>query len=123
MPGTVAFYLAHSEGHLVLLSSSAGHSALYAFDADTGDSRWRKKYAWEADHHGKHLSRPALVGGKVYARPGVFDLQTGDVLDMAFPEGHQCGSYAATSNTLILRAGDLCVWDTEEGDGISDSST
>ena len=116
MAGTVAFYLAHSEGHLVLLSSSAGHSALYAFDADTGDSRWRKKYAWEADHHGKHLSRPALVGGKVYARPGVFDLQTGDVLDMAFPEGHQCGSYAATSNTLILRAGDLCVWDTEEGD-------
>ncbi|MEO2164402.1 MAG: PQQ-binding-like beta-propeller repeat protein [bacterium] len=115
MAGTVAFYLAHTDGHLVLLSSSGGHSALYAFDADTGESRWRNKYAWEADHHGKHLSRPALVGGKVYARPGVFDLETGEILDMAFPEGHQCGSYAATSNTLILRAGDLCVWDTEEG--------
>jgi outer membrane protein assembly factor BamB len=115
MAGTVAFYLAHTDGHLILLSSSGGHSALYAFDADSGESRWRNKYAWEADHHGKHLSRPALVGGKVYARPGVFDLETGEVLDMPFPEGHQCGSYAATTNTLILRAGDLCVWDTEEG--------
>ncbi len=115
MAGTVAFYLAHADGHLILLSSSGGHSALYAFDADTGESRWRNKYAWEADHHGKHLSRPALVGGKVYARPGVFDLETGEALDVSFPEGHQCGSYAATSNTLILRAGDLCVWNIEEG--------
>jgi outer membrane protein assembly factor BamB len=119
MPGTVAFYLAHSDGHLVMLSSSAGHSALYVFDADTGESRWRNKYAWEADHHGKHLSRPALVGGRVYARPGVFDLETGEALDMAFPEGHQCGSYAATSDALILRAGDLCLWDTQSGDSSS----
>ncbi len=115
MAGTVAFYLAYSEGMLVMLSSSAGHSALYALDADNGESRWRKKFAWEADHHGKHLSRPAIVGGRVYSRPAVFDLQTGEPLPITFPEGHQCGSYAATSETLILRAGELCLWDSTQG--------
>lgn len=116
MPGNVAFCLAHADGRLVMVSSDAGNFALYTFDAATGESRWRTKFEWEADHHGKHLSRPAIVAGEVYLRPMVFDLESGEVLDRPFPEGHQCGTYVAAESALFLRAGELCVWDRTSGD-------
>ena len=125
MPGTVSFYLLYGEGKLAMCSSEAGAEgtpgggtfALYAFDAESGESLWRKKFAWEADHHGKHLSRPAIVGGEIVVRPKVFDLETGDEVNRPFPEGHQCGTYAASTHALFLRAGELCVWDREAGGG------
>ena len=115
MPGHVAFYLAASAGRLVLLSSSGGAFALYAFDAASGESLWRRKFGWEVDHHGKHLSRPAVVGGRVYVRPLVFDLESGDELPLPFPAGHQCGTYTASRHALFLRAGELAVWDPSTG--------
>ena len=107
---------AGADGRLVMLSSMAGSFALYVFDAETGDSVWRRQFRWEADHHGKHLSRPALVGGRVYVRPLVFELADGAVVDLPFPAGHQCGSYVASRDALFLRAGELCAWDAESGD-------
>ncbi|MCP3920436.1 MAG: PQQ-binding-like beta-propeller repeat protein [bacterium] len=115
-PGRIAFYLAHSDGMLVMLSSDAGKFSLYAFDAANGRSVWRKQFAWEVDHHGKHLSRPAITAGKVYVRPLVFELETGEPVDTPFPEGHQCGTYTCIDGGLILRAGELCLWDPESGD-------
>lgn len=125
MAGTAAFYMLYGEGRLVLSSSQQGASgtpgggsfALYTFDAATGESLWRKKLAWETDHHGKHLSRPAIVEGEVIVRPAVLDLASGDPIDRPFPAGHQCGTYVATKSALFLRAGELCVWDREEGGG------
>ena len=64
-------------------TSADGAFGLYAFDAQTGRSEWRKKFAWEVDHHGKHLSRPAIVGGHVIVRPLVFELATGGTVDGA----------------------------------------
>jgi len=115
MPGTVAFYLAHSEGRLVMVSSDAGNFAVYTLDGESGEALWHKKFAWEADHHGKHLSRPLIVGGEIFIRPLVLTLATGDELAKPFPEGHQCGTYTASSSALFLRAGELCVWDREAG--------
>lgn len=117
MAGYTAFYMIHGEGRLVLSSSDAGSFAVYVMADTDGASLWRQKFAWETDHHGKHISRPAIVGGELILRPAVFHLETGEAIDRPFPEGHQCGSYAASTHALFLRAGDLCMWDREEGGG------
>ena len=108
--------MAFSEGRLVLLSSRGGYYSLYVLDAEDGTALWRKKFPWETDHHGKHLSRPLIVGGEIFVRPLALDLETGEVRRDAFPKGHQCGTYVASSEALFLRAGDLCVWDRASGD-------
>lgn len=115
-PGPVLFCMAFSEGRLVLLSSRGGYYSLYVLDAEDGTALWRKKFPWETDHHGKHLSRPLIVGGEIFVRPLALDLETGEVRRDAFPKGHQCGTYVASSEALFLRAGDLCVWDRASGD-------
>ncbi len=126
LPGNVAIYLALGEGTVVLMTSGhhpdptsgalVGEYAVYAFDLADGKSRWRKKFAWEADHHGKHLSRPAIVGGNLIVRPMVFELADGAEVSRVFPVGHQCGSYACSSNAIFLRAGDMTVWDRASGE-------
>jgi outer membrane protein assembly factor BamB len=125
LPGSVAFYLAVGEGTIVMVSSglhvapgaeaAVGQYAVYAFDLEGGKSTWRKKIGWEADHHGKHLSRPAISEGQLFLRPVTFELATGRELSNAFPVGHQCGSYACSRDAVFLRAGDMTVWDRESG--------
>lgn len=114
-PGRVAIYLAQSEGKLVMVSSAGGQFSVYAFDARTGSSLWRRQITWEVDHHGKSISRPTIVNGQVFVRPAVLDLENGEPIDHVFPEGHQCGTYVASKNALFMRAGELAVWDILEG--------
>ena len=116
MAGISALYMLQAEGRLVLQTSQSGSFAVYVLDAASGEQLWRGKYAWEADHHGKHLSRPAVVEGKIYLRPLTLNLQDGTVLAEKFPVGHQCGTYTASRDALFLRAGSLAVWDRESGD-------
>ena len=110
MPGRIAVYTAAANGVLYLQTSDDGAFALYAFDLSTGASLWRQKFNWETDHHGKHLSRIAVAKDLLYLRPYVLDAQTGEVLRTEFPAGHQCGNYACTTDSIILRAGDLTMW-------------
>ena len=114
MPGNIAVYTAVSDGILYLQTSSDGAFALYAFDLNDGRSLWRRRFDWEVDHHGKHLSRLAIAEGVLYLRPYVLDARTGEVMRTAFPEGHQCGNYACTSDSIFLRAGDLTMWSPRE---------
>lgn len=119
MPGVTALYLAHGkkkngDGRLILTSSAAGEIAVYTFDPADGAADWRIKFAWEVDHHGKPLSRPATVGGLVYLRPLVLDLDDGTIVQQAFPEGHQCGSYALSTHAAILRCGELGMWSSQD---------
>ena len=116
MPGVTAMYLVAAENRLCLQTSRDGAFAVYVLDAETGKQMWRGKYAWEANHHGKHLSRPAIVGGRIYLRPLTLDLEDGTVLAEAFPAGHQCGTYTASRDALFLRAGSLAVWDRLSGE-------
>lgn len=118
MEGQSAFYLVAAEGRLLMQSSKSGMFAVYSFDAKTGEMLWRGRYDWEADHHGKHLSRPAVVEGKIYLRPLTLDLADGSVVSESFPDGHQCGTYTASRDALFLRAGNLTVWDR-----VSDGAT
>lgn len=116
MEGKSAIYLAAADGKLVLTTSKDGAFGVYAMDMTDGKSIWRGKFDWEVDHHGKHLSRPAIVGSKIYLRPLTLDLATGGVLSQSFPAGHQCGTYTASRDALFLRAGELAVWDRLSGD-------
>lgn len=109
--GVAAFYGVCAGDKYLIQSSKEGDFALYALDMKTGKNLWRGKYPWEADHHGKHLSRPAVVNNKVYLRPFTLDLDSGEVLAKQFPGGHQCGTYTASQNALFLRAGNLSMWD------------
>lgn len=115
LEGLSATYLAAAEGKLLLTTSKEGAFGVYAIDMATGKPIWRGKFDWEVDHHGKHLSRPAIVEGKVYLRPLTLDLETGEVLSQKFPDGHQCGTYTASRDALFLRAGELAIWDRESG--------
>lgn len=113
LAGVSAFYGVIADDKYLIQSSNAGEFAMYAMEVKSGKMLWRGKYAWEADHHGKHLSRPAVVGNKVFLRPLTLDLRSGDVLAKEFPVGHQCGTYTASKNALFLRAGSLAMWDGE----------
>lgn len=122
LPGDVAVFLAASEGRLVLVTShknpsvgeQGGEFAVYCFDAKDGDSQWRRKFTWEVDHHGKSISRPAIVGGHIYLRPVVLNLKDGEFVQQSFPSGHQCGSYAASEHALFLRCGNLSAWSRKD---------
>jgi outer membrane protein assembly factor BamB len=113
VPGIVTFYLAHSDQTLVLSSSTDNQYHTYAFDDDTGKARWQTSLPWEKDNHGGHMSRPAIVDGKVYVRPHVMSLADGQVLPEKVPGGG-CGTYACTSEALFFRAGTVTVWDRDQ---------
>ncbi len=118
--GTAAFYASFGEGRLVLVSSGKRTFYIYAFQGKTGDRLWDNQLTWgkgKADH-GSHLSRPAIVGNRLYVRPGVFDLATGTQLPLSIPVGG-CGTYAATSHALFFRDGsgrNSAVWDLQQGE-------
>ncbi|WP_218934732.1 outer membrane protein assembly factor BamB family protein [Rosistilla ulvae] len=113
LPGVSAMYGVSTEDQYLLQTSNAGEFAMYSLDLETGGMQWRGKYGWEADHHGKHLSRPAVLGDKIFLRPLTLDRTSGKVLAKEFPAGHQCGTYTCSSNSLFLRAGNLAMWDGE----------
>ncbi|MCH2161779.1 MAG: PQQ-like beta-propeller repeat protein, partial [Phycisphaerales bacterium] len=115
VPGTSLVAMVAAEGRLVLQTSNTGVFAVYVFNAETGEMEWRSNYKWETDHHGKHLSRPLVVEGRMYLRPLTIDLATGEVLASTFPEGHQCGTYTASRDALFLRAGEMAMWDRDSG--------
>ena len=118
--GTVAFYLAAGEGTLVLNASTSRQYEVSTYSADTGEAGWVQTFDWydRKGDHGKAIQRPAIVGGKIYVRPTVLDLASGNILPQRMPDG-KCGTYAATTRSLVFRTTQITMWDTETG---SDSS-
>ena len=110
-PGTVVFYLAYGGERLVLVSSDVKYH-VYAFDAASGSGIWDAHFDWPGDNHGKHMSRPAIAGGKVFVRPKVIDLADGKIQETSMPGGG-CGTYALTDRMAIFRAGNVTLWDHE----------
>ena len=117
--GKVVFYLAHGSDTLVAVSSADRRYHVYALDPSDGSSRWHTSFTWgkgKADH-GSHLSRPAIVGKKLFVRPAVIDLATGEITDQKIPVAG-CGTYACTDNALFFRGGsgqNFSMWDAIEG--------
>jgi outer membrane protein assembly factor BamB len=114
--GTVVFYMACGEDALVIVASSGEHFHVYAYGRNNGNPIWSNSGGWleGKGDHGKAMSRPAIVGGEVYVRPWVFDLASGKKLDVPM-QGGGCGTYAATSQGLIYRSGNVTLWDRASG--------
>ncbi len=98
---------------LVTVASEAtkNHFAVAAFDPQTGKPKWERTVDWEANHHGKHISRPAMQGELMYLRPEVLSLADGTTIHRGFPGGHGCASYALSKNGMFARLGETTWWD------------
>ena len=109
--------MAYGSNLLVIVSSSHEKYDVYAYNAFSGEPAWHNDFGWPEGKgdHGKAMSRPAIVGNRVFVRPQVFDLYTGKPLALRMPAGG-CGTYAATAGTFIYRSnGKVSVWDSESG--------
>lgn len=110
----VMLHLASSEGVLVMMSSASGKYFVQGFSGKSGKLIWKNSGPWKQSHHGGHMSRPVIVGHKVYVRPNVFDLKTGHLLDELKQPFGSCGTYAATAHSMIYRQATVTMWGMEK---------
>jgi len=107
----------NDEGTLTLVSSANVKYDIRAFNAATGKLRWQTKIGWpegKADH-GTHLSRPAIVGNRLFVRPGIFDLLSGKKAELELPYG-KCGTYACSSEAMLFRYSSTSMWNATSGE-------
>jgi hypothetical protein len=64
---------------------------------------WDQGFAWARDHHGGKVQHPVVFGGKVFAENKVFDLKTGEALQIPVPSRRGCGTMSASANHLFFR--------------------
>ncbi len=103
-PGLAAYFMAGSGGRIVIVSSYEGTYYVYNYDSETGKPMWENQLAWPANHHGAHFSKPAIVNNRLIVKPGVFKLDTGELLEQDVPKaGHGCASYALTEQSVFYR--------------------
>ena len=116
-PGTVAFYMAHGADRLVTVASNDRQFHVNTFSTDQGSQLWNRSFRWLGNKgdHGKALSRPAIVGDRLYVRPHAMKLADGSLLPHTFPSGHGCGTYACTTDALFVRSANVTMWDSDNG--------
>lgn len=114
--GDAVVYMAEGQGKLVLVSSHQETSSYYVYvrDSESGEPLWQSEFKWMNADHGGHMSRPAIVGNRLYIRPRVFDLHSGEEIPGLRMSGGGCGTYAATANALFFRSGNVSMWETDE---------
>lgn len=103
-PNLVLANMALSKGRLVLATSITNSFPIQTFDAKTGELLWSKTIAWLNSDHGGHLSRPAIVGDRLFIRPAVLSMKSGEVLSTSIPRSG-CGTYVCSRDAVFLRAG------------------
>lgn len=110
----VVFYLAHAAKQLTLVSSANTQYKVTSFDEANGKVRWSQTTGWPGGKgdHGKAMSRPAIVGDRLFIRPAVLSVKDGTVLPVTMPGGG-CGTYACTADAVFFRAGTVTMWDPE----------
>ena len=89
---------------------------LVAFDAKTGEPRWRREQNNQRNvggFHGEQTLHPVIAGGVVYAEPQAYDLATGEpIAGWDFTRGgHGCGTLSASAGQLFYRAGNPVMFD------------
>ena len=106
--GITVYYMAGNEKYLTVVSSKNKYYYIYTYDAKTGKEVWRTKQKWYANHHGGHLSRPAIMDNKLIIKPAIYVLDTGRLLEQKIPKaGHGCASYALSEQSIFYRGGSL----------------
>ncbi|MEM7453234.1 MAG: PQQ-binding-like beta-propeller repeat protein [Planctomycetota bacterium] len=96
---------------LVASESTTGEFDVRTFNPVSGGTQWQRTVEWETNHHGKHISRPAIQGELLYLRPEVMNLADGETIHRGFPGGHGCSSYTLSTNGLFSRLGETTWWD------------
>jgi outer membrane protein assembly factor BamB len=114
--GSVVFYMAEGSEKLTVVCSDSKKFFVYVFSAEDGQPVWENQLSWfeDRDNHGRHMSRPAIVDDRLYVRPAVFDLNSGEKLEQILPDGG-CGTYACTSRAVIYRDSVVTMWDSQTG--------
>lgn len=107
-PGHAANFMAGSQGRIVIVASLKGSYYIYNYSAETGELQWENELKWPSDNHGAHFSRPAIVNNRLIVKPGIFKLDSGELLKMKVPKaGHGCASYALTEQSAFYRGGSV----------------
>jgi len=108
--------MAYGQDRLVTVSSSDNQFHVTTFAADQGKKLWNRSFRWLGNKgdHGKALSRPAIVGDRLYVRPQAMNLADGTLLPHQLPGGG-CGTYACTANALFFRSSTVTMWDGASG--------
>ena len=116
-PGIVVFFLAHTDGKLMLVSSSKDKYDLYAYRAADGKDVWQASHKWAANNHGGHMQHPAVSGGAIFVEPSGYEVATGKRLPLRMGGRQGCSTRAATTGALIYRgdARRIAMWDTTTG--------
>ena len=93
------------------LESETG-GRLAAFDLRNGTRLWDRKASY--------ASRPLLIGDRVYAQGGSWNLHSGEPIDFPFRRSYGCGILAGGKQLLVYRSATLGYWDLESGQGHED---
>jgi outer membrane protein assembly factor BamB len=114
--GISVCYMASGGGKIVLVASGEKKYHIDVFNQRDGSAAWQFQFDWpDGKHdHGKAMSRPVIVGRQLYVRPRVLDLETGKLLPRTMPGGG-CGTYAATTHSILFRSGNVTLWDRDDG--------
>lgn len=101
--GRTMVNLSASQGKVVISTSNSNYYNIYAHHLATGVKAWERKVSWISTHHGRHMSRPAIVDNKIYNRPDIIDLHTGALVRTTSQMTGGCGTYSCTANGLFFR--------------------
>jgi outer membrane protein assembly factor BamB len=101
-PYSNCLYTTVEDGVLVLTGSKGGYK-LEAFNTDNGTRIWNQDFGWAKDHHGGKVQHPVVFGGMVFAEERVFDLKSGEALQIPIPTRRGCGTMSASANNLFFR--------------------
>ncbi len=98
------------------------HYYFQAFDAGTGELRWRRDHDTDLDvrgGHGEFNRHPTLIGQTAYTWPYAYDLQTGRRIEgwVFNRHGHGCGNISAAAECLFWRGGNPWMYDLRPGGG------
>jgi outer membrane protein assembly factor BamB len=113
-------YLNYAKDILLLSGSrlvgDAIHYYYYAFDAGSGDIRWKADHRTELatdGGHGEYNRHPTIVDDTVYAWPYAYNLRTGGMVKgWKFDRrGHGCGGISASAQCLFWRGANPWMYD------------
>ncbi len=94
------------------------HYGLFAFDAATGELKWKTNYQGDqiGGTHGEQWQHPVIIEDTIYSRPYAFDLLTGEQKNYTLIRGGGgCGGLSASANYLFGRGSNPRFYPLQEG--------
>ena len=97
-------YLCYAEGKLVLTGTDKDRVFhTYVYYATDGEPLWEHHAKAKKEHHSGQLDHPTIVGNRLYLNKHVYDLSSGNILEIDDFNWHGCGIMSASEHTLFRR--------------------